>query len=129
VYGEVLLEYDYDAFGNLWDTSGSGYNPMQFTGEYSDESTGLLYLRARYYDPNIGRFITQDSYTGTLTNPLSQNLYIYCGNNPVAYVDPSGHITICPTAAWDAATGTFAGAAEGATIGGSRAGFWGSICS
>ncbi len=98
VYGEVLLEYDYDAFGNLWETSGSEYNPMQFTGEYSDESTGLLYLRARYYDPGIGRFISPDSYTGELNDPLSQNLYVYCGNNPVAYVDPSGHIKICQ---WD----------------------------
>ncbi|KUG03154.1 hypothetical protein ASZ90_019494 [hydrocarbon metagenome] len=95
VYGEIVLEYDYDAFGNLWDTSGSEYNPMQFTGEYFDETGGLLYLRARYYDPNIGRFISPDSYTGELTDPLSQNLYVYCGNNPVANTDPNGHITVC----------------------------------
>ncbi|HWO53834.1 MAG TPA: RHS repeat-associated core domain-containing protein, partial [Paenibacillus cookii] len=47
--------------------------------------------RARYYQPEIGRFISEDTYKGTLGNPLSQNLYAYVANNPLIYVDPSGH--------------------------------------
>ena len=53
--------------------------------------TGLDYLRARYYDSSAGTFLTEDSYQGELTDPLSQNLYSYVHNNPVNYTDPSGH--------------------------------------
>ena len=53
--------------------------------------TGLDYLRARYYDSQVGTFLTEDSYSGELTDPLSQNLYTYVQNNPVNYTDPSGH--------------------------------------
>ena len=53
--------------------------------------TGLDYLRARYYDSQVGTFLTEDSYSGELTDPLSQNLYSYVQNNPVNYTDPSGH--------------------------------------
>ncbi|MGO4185412.1 RHS repeat-associated core domain-containing protein [Paenibacillus sp. TAF43_2] len=49
------------------------------------------YLRARYYDPSIGRFITKDTYEGEITNPLTMNLYVYTANNPLRYIDPSGH--------------------------------------
>ena len=67
-------------------------NQILFTGEYQDLD-GLIYLRARYYDPADGRFLTSDTVFGDLTNPLTQNRYVYCNNNPVIYVDPSGHIT------------------------------------
>ena len=56
-----------------------------------DSEAGLQYLRARYYDPEIGRFLTRDSITGVIENPLSQNRYTYDWNNPVNYTDPSGH--------------------------------------
>lgn len=82
-------EYSLD---DLWvmgqDTSG---NTRKFTDE-DEDTTGLYYLRARYYDPTIGRFISQDSYRGNLFDPLSLNRYIYCKNNPLKYVDPSGHM-------------------------------------
>ena len=52
---------------------------------------GSQYLRARYYDPNIGRFISQDTVFGEMNSPLTQNLYIYCLNNGVNYSDPSGN--------------------------------------
>ena len=53
--------------------------------------TGTYYLRARYYDPRVGRFKTADSYLGNMADPLSINLYTYCVNNPIKYRDPSGH--------------------------------------
>ncbi len=51
----------------------------------------LYYLRARYYDPKLGRFINEDTYEGQINNPLTLNLYTYCINNPLIYVDPTGH--------------------------------------
>ena len=66
-------------------------NPYTYNAEYTDASTGNQYLRARYYDPEEGTFLTQDSYLGSLLEPLSQNLYTYAENNPVNYSDPSGH--------------------------------------
>ncbi len=84
-----LKTYDYDAFGNetLQDDPGFEiYNPFLYCGEYYDEETGLIYLRARYYDPSIGRFISEDPIQdGT-------NWYAYCANNPVMFVDPSGYM-------------------------------------
>ena len=68
---------------------------FRYCGEYFDKETGTIYLRARYYDPETGRFITEDSYSGKDSDPLSLNLYIYVDNNPVNLFDPSGHI---PTA-------------------------------
>jgi len=55
-------------------------------------SSGYYYLRARYYAPEIGRFISEDSYTGEISDPLSLNLYTYCVNDSVNNVDPSGHM-------------------------------------
>ena len=49
------------------------------------------YLRARYYDPKLGRFINEDTYEGQINNPLTLNVYTYCINNPMIYHDPSGH--------------------------------------
>jgi len=56
-----------------------------------DETTSLQYLRARWYDPSDGRFINEDTYEGQIDNPLSLNLYTYVGNNPLGFIDPSGH--------------------------------------
>ena len=67
------------------------FNEDCYTGGIYDVSTGLYYLNARYYDPNNGRFITQDTYRGEINNPSSHHLYIYCVNNPINYTDPSGH--------------------------------------
>ena len=67
-------------------------NAFRYCGEYYDSESGTIYLRARYYDPAIGRFISRDSVTGENTDPLSLNLYTYCHNNPIIGIDPSGHI-------------------------------------
>ena len=58
------------------------------------QTTGLYYLNARYYDPEEGRFLTEDTYRGENDQPDTQHLYVYCANNPVNYVDPSGHFAI-----------------------------------
>lgn len=117
VYGEQLNRYTYDAFGNPLTVTETVDNMFRFTGEPYDPS-GLVFLRARYYDPTTGRFLTQDTYLGELNDPLSQNLYVYCSNNPVLYIDPSGNIAICIPAVPYAAAGAAAlgTAAVGATV-------------
>ena len=66
-------------------------NPFRYCGEYWDKETATYYLRARYYNPVTGRFITEDSFAGYKDDPLSLNRYTYCSNNPILFVDPSGN--------------------------------------
>lgn len=88
-----MVSYTYDAYGNTTVNTGSPLNnPYQYNAEYTDSSTGNQYLRARYYDPASGRFLTKDTYLGETNDPLSRNLYAYTRNNPVNLVDPSGHL-------------------------------------
>ncbi len=89
--GDVVKSYTYDAFGVEKNINDSDANPFRYCGEYFDAETGTIYLRARYYDPSIGRFISRDSIAGDIDDPLSLNLYTYCANNPLIYVDPSGN--------------------------------------
>ena len=63
----------------------------RFTGQILDAETGLYYYNARYYDPELGRFIQADTEISDLGNPQSYNRYSYVGNNPLKYTDPSGH--------------------------------------
>lgn len=79
----VIRDYDYDAYGKE-KTNVTDDNPFRYAGEYADEETGLIYLRARYYDSSIGRFTAEDPIKDGM------NWYVYCGNNPVKYVDPWG---------------------------------------
>ena len=75
------------------------------TGAIYDETTGLHYLNARYYDPESGRFISQDTYRGD-KNEISQwHLYAYCANNPINYTDPSGHWVKSFGLKWEIAAG------------------------
>jgi RHS repeat-associated protein len=93
--GSTSESYQFDAFGN--NTSDATYtipNPFLYSGEYTDSETGKQYLRARYYDPTIGRFTQEDTYWGSEDSQFSLNLYTYCAQNPVMYKDPSGHILI-----------------------------------
>ena len=90
--GAVTQEYAYDAYGYInADEFGIRAPFYGYNGEEQNPFTGLQYLRARYYAPRNGGFITQDSFSGVLTNALSQNRYTYAHNNPVNYADPSGH--------------------------------------
>jgi RHS repeat-associated protein len=66
-------------------------NPFRYCGEYFDKETGSIYLRARYYNPSVGRFISEDSYWGKDNDPLSLNLYTYCYSDPINNIDPTGH--------------------------------------
>ena len=76
--GALIEDYEYDAYGNqqkaIYYPIGS---PFQYCGEYYDEETGMTYLRARYYDPSIGRFISEDPVKDGM------NWYVYCANDPV----------------------------------------------
>ncbi|MBI3999878.1 MAG: RHS repeat protein, partial [Candidatus Omnitrophica bacterium] len=85
--GSVTETYSYDAFGNLL---GTVPNSFLFTGEQLDSETGLIYLRARYYDPTLGRFISKDPVLGNQNQTQSFNPYPYVQNNPVNLRDPSG---------------------------------------
>ena len=89
--GVVTDTYCYDAFGNLLKSKGNTENCYRYCGEQFDESTGLYYLRARYMDTSAGRFISQDTYQGTINDPVSLHKYLYANANPVTYSDPSGY--------------------------------------
>lgn len=89
--GNELNTYAYDAWGNLLSRTEGMTNPFTYSGEIYDEETGLYYLRARYYDPSVGRFVSEDTYKGQVDNPLSLNRYTYVKNNPLRYIDPTGH--------------------------------------
>ncbi|WP_228055720.1 putative Ig domain-containing protein [Lusitaniella coriacea] len=89
--GLVTDRYTYDAFGVLLDQTGTFGNSFQFAGEQRDSSTGLDYLRARYYDPTLGRFISKDPFSGFLSDPMSQHDYQYAHANPVRFTDPTGY--------------------------------------
>ena len=90
--GAIIKRYKYDAFGveenpGIFDT-----NVFRYCGEYYDIETKTIYLRARYYDAETGRFTQQDGWSYAVPGfLLSLNLYTYCGNDPVSYADPSGN--------------------------------------
>ena len=100
--GKVTDKYVYDAFGNLISSYGSTKNDFLFCGEQFDPVTGLYYLRARYMNPSVGRFITMDSYEGSIDDPVSLHKYLYANANPVSNSDPSGYNTM---ADFETATG------------------------
>ena len=93
--------YAYDAFGNMLGQEEAFPNRILYAGQLYDQETGQYYLRARYYNPTIGRFSQEDTYWGD-----GLNLYAYCANNPVRYFDPSGHQKKpnCPGTEGEAAT-------------------------
>ena len=83
---EILNHYSYDAFGNIIEKTEKVENRFCYNGEMLDPVTQQYYLRARFYNPVIGRFTQEDTYYGD-----GLNLYQYCQANPIGYVDPSGH--------------------------------------
>mgnify|MGYP002510913681 FL=1 len=70
--GEKIKEYNYDAYGNEIEQNPTDTNPYRYCSENYDTETGLIYLRARYYDPELGRFLTEDPVKDGL------NWYVYC---------------------------------------------------
>jgi len=86
-----VYETNYVPFGPAHGESGS--EEFKYTGKHEDPS-GLYYFGARCYDPETGRFITEDPVTGSLDDPQGLNRYVYCRNNPHKYVDPDGKLAI-----------------------------------
>ena len=91
--GESVVSYTYDIYGSVEESGAQADlpNPYLYRGEYTDALTGNQYLRARYYRPSTGCFLTRDTYPGDQTEPVSLNRYTYAGNDPVNLEDPSGH--------------------------------------
>jgi RHS repeat-associated protein len=88
--GDATDTFEYDAYGNSTARTGVTSLPYRFAGQRYDEETGLYYLRARYYDPAIGRFLTSDPAPGDPMQPISFNRYLYAIADPVNMIDPSG---------------------------------------
>ncbi len=89
VTGDVTLAKSYDPYGNVTNSAGIGNSPFAYTGEQQD-SNGLTYLRARYYNPLNGRFSSRDTWSGDVMRPLSLNRWGYVEGNPVNLTDPTG---------------------------------------
>ncbi len=87
--GNLIQTYQTDEFGNPTSSQGSSTQPFEYTGQQID-ANGLVYLRARYYDPTSGRFLSRDPMFGRAASPLTLNRYTYALNNPVLLVDPGG---------------------------------------
>ena len=86
---QLVGDYDYSAFGVQFDSIADIDNPFKYCGEYYDSESGNIYLRARYYNAEIGRFISEDPARS------GANWYVYCSDNPVAFIDPHGLCEKC----------------------------------
>jgi RHS repeat-associated protein len=92
--GDKQFSSDYEPYGVSYGVSGTPIPQLQFSGKMTDAQVaiGIYYFGSRYYDTNSGRFLSEDSNMGSLTDPMSLNRYIYGEDNPMAVVDPTGHI-------------------------------------
>jgi RHS repeat-associated protein len=103
--GDVLVWYQYDPWGKILSITGSmattlgTLNPLTYRGYVHDHETGLYYLQSRYYNPEWGRFLNADALVATGQGMHGNNMFAYCGNNPVNRVDPTGYVFI--NIAWD----------------------------
>jgi RHS repeat-associated protein len=88
--GTITDTYQYDAFGTLGAHGGTTVNPFLFTGQQFDANSGFYYMRARFYQPSTGRFLTLDRQAGSSSDPRSLHRYVYAGNDPANHTDPSG---------------------------------------
>jgi RHS repeat-associated protein len=88
--GTVTDGYEYDAFGNSFTKVGTTPNNYLYRGEQYDADLSLYYLRARYYNPNTGRFLSRDPLDGDATDPRTLHKYEYAGGDPVNMADPTG---------------------------------------
>ena len=110
--GKIVVKYSYDSFGNhevynsvgekITDQNDIGnINPFRYKGYYFDSETGLFWLSSRFYSPELCRFISPDDVSYLDPSSINGlNLYVYCANNPIMYVDPSGHEWYNPLT-WD----------------------------
>jgi len=98
--GNVVNHYTYRPFGELYpapDFEQTVNNPFKFTGQFYDFEINEYYLRARMYDPHIGRFTARDPVRGKFTEPLTLHTYLYCRNDPINRIDPRGELDLSYT--------------------------------
>ncbi len=89
--GAVQTRTQYDAWGHKRADTGTSYNRFAFTGYEEDKETGLLYAKARFYDPDTGKFLSEDAWDGDNLIAPSLHKYLYAYQNPTVYVDPTGN--------------------------------------
>ena len=122
--GKILQRYNYDAYGNA-----IGFNPadaftnLLYSGEQFNPTSGLQYLRARWYNPQAGRFNRVDPFAGNIDDPQSLHKYAYTHNNPIMGIDPSGYFSLIELFN----VTTIIGMLSGALIGGIRGGAKGAL--
>ena len=105
--GVVTDEYEYDAYGNSFTKQGTTPNNYLYRGEQYDPDLSLYYLRARYYNPLTGRFVSMDPENGIVTDPRTLHKYLYAGGDPTNRIDPTGRAN--SIAAPGGAAGEYAG--------------------
>ena len=91
--GAVTDTYDYDAWGNTVNQTGSTPNVYRYRGEQYDPDLNLYYMRARYFNPLTGRFLTTDPEPSVTVLPATLHRYLYAGGDPVNWIDPTGRVT------------------------------------
>lgn len=115
--GKKVVDYSYDAWGNVTSSktlSGSSIanldqqNPRLYAGYWYDRTLGDYFMKVRLYDPSLGRFLSKDPLKSGI-DAVDYNPYVYCGNNPVSRIDPSGKF-------WHIIIGAVIGAVVGATV-------------
>src|ERR1019366_2196885 len=84
--GQLANSYVYDSFGNLTASTGTITNPFRYTAREFDSETGLYYYRARFYDPVVGRFLSEDPNK----NEVAVSMYVYVENSAITQADPNG---------------------------------------
>ena len=96
VSGDIMVEYTYDAWGNVLSITGpmadtmGQHNQLRYRGYVYDPETELYFLNSRFYNPETGRFLNADSFAATGQGILGNNMFAYCQNNPARYIDPQG---------------------------------------
>jgi RHS repeat-associated protein len=94
--GEVVNKFEYLPYGETWITEGDGLNAPKYNSQELDRETSFYFYNARYYDPEIARFVTADNVVDGELSSVGWNRYAYVKGNPVVYKDPTGHaITGC----------------------------------
>lgn len=90
--GNTVASYEYDPYGKVISATGTlaEINPIRYRNYYYDTETGLYYLQSRYYDPAIGRFVNADNFVSTGQGIIGNNMFGYCGNNPIINIDADG---------------------------------------